>query len=561
MSNYNNGSNNNNNLDVSKEMRTLASINVHQIADWTSGEVITEQKFEETFSLIGSVINNHFYYIDAIIKENKGTMRPSRFLGRADTLIKLDPYINELNKSPDFAIKPAPSAGDVIQINRVEVNELPQYLQKEAGSYIYVYVEEKKGEGFWKLFVRVFDPENDIVNKSKYSERTETIRDYSVAIGDIVYKRINDFPISTWNGLTKEQIYNAVAISDMAWGMNNVYPKNVKVFYVDFKNFIRFSISLIDNNKGNDPATDNGTNWKKLSSAPIDVSLIIEQLKPYINDQITMEVTSQLDNLKTIKNVASMASVKEFSSSSERDDYIARAKNLDTSLLDSDFTIIDELEKVSEDVFLESQKAQNIEINNRASLTTNNNFEGVSNNFRGLTASNVDLANDLSVPNLLTFNESQDLQNEEIVKKQNKLVAGSNITINPTTNEISVKANTRVKKIYTKMFSTTSIPSDFYSNSSIEIPFDGATDTLIVFLFNHSVSNRGTRHQIQRTNFNDSDYLNIYTFRCVEGVNYLVDGDNWISLRVSDEKISFAGRGDSGITLKSIIVYGITYEI
>ena len=274
-----------------------------------------------------------------------------------------------------------------------------------------------------------------------------------------------------------------------------------------------------------------------------------------------MEVTSQLDNLKTIKNVASMASVKEFSSSSERDDYIARAKNLDTSLLDSDFTIIDELEKVSEDVFLESQKAQNIEINNRASLTTNNNFEGVSNNFRGLTASNVDLANDLSVPNLLTFNESQDLQNEEIVKKQNKLVAGSNITINPTTNEISVKANTRVKKIYTKMFSTTSIPSDFYSNSSIEIPFSGATDTLIVFLFNHSVSNRGTRHQIQRTNFNDSDYLNIYTFRCVEGANYLVDGDNWISLRVSDEKISFAGRGDSGITLTSIIVYGIKYEI
>lgn len=113
-----------------------------------------------------------------------------------------------------------------------------------------------------------------------------------------VYKEINQFDISYWNGLTKDEIYTAIVASGTTWNPEINYKKGFVVLYVDSTNLLGWYQSLNDINKGNNPETD-ATHWFKLPSAAIDVSAIIEQLKPHVQNLVNDAIDNKFNQYKT----------------------------------------------------------------------------------------------------------------------------------------------------------------------------------------------------------------------------------------------------------------------
>lgn len=112
-----------------------------------------------------------------------------------------------------------------------------------------------------------------------------------------VYKFINDFDISYWNGITKEQAYFAIYASGTVWRIDGVYRLGWITQKVNALNELRWYESLIDNNVGLDPVT-NPQAWKELANQAVDLNQIIDQLKPYIDQVIDGRIDNILDQRK-----------------------------------------------------------------------------------------------------------------------------------------------------------------------------------------------------------------------------------------------------------------------
>lgn len=143
---------------------------------------------------------------------------------------------------------------------------------------------------------------------------------------DSTYKFINQFDISYWDGLTKEQIYQAIQASGSVWNETYTYNQDFIVMYkkeIVARNkpeYYGFAISLQNDNIGHNP-NNSPEFWKILPIEPKDLNMVIEYLKNYIdttivprleqqqqdfqntitNETIPQEVTKQLDNLDTLK--------------------------------------------------------------------------------------------------------------------------------------------------------------------------------------------------------------------------------------------------------------------
>lgn len=123
---------------------------------------------------------------------------------------------------------------------------------------------------------------------------------------DNLYKYINQFPISTWKGLTEEQINLRIQASGSLFSEDFIYQKGFITLFVKTikkeNEVYGWAESKINDNKGNDPNTSPDA-WKILPLSPTDLNAILEFLKPYINNNVKEEVALQLDLLPTIENI------------------------------------------------------------------------------------------------------------------------------------------------------------------------------------------------------------------------------------------------------------------
>lgn len=123
---------------------------------------------------------------------------------------------------------------------------------------------------------------------------------------DNLYKYINQFPISTWKGLTEEQINLRIQASGSLFSEDFIYQKGFITLFVKTikkeNEVYGWAESSINDNKGNNPNTSPDA-WKILPLSPTDLNAILEFLKPYINNNVKEEVALQLDLLPTIENI------------------------------------------------------------------------------------------------------------------------------------------------------------------------------------------------------------------------------------------------------------------
>ena len=328
----------------------IKKISIPQIATWASGQVITEEKFSQTFTLIGEVINNHYYALKEIDTFWSGKPYPIRWLGSVGAFkgpFGIENLIIELNKKQNFTgTQAAPQNGDTILVeNNEDDPNLADFAYLPTGSYIYVYVNSSnEREAFWYLYMKVFDPKKDVVETSVNSETTRRILDYKLykenpnASYDELWKHIDEYPVEYFGGLSASTIREEARQRNKNWSPTITYSREEYTQFHD-ATWIYTAMSLIDNNIGNNPETS--PYWKIFNAMPVDTSEVVRQLKPYISNNVDIEVSEQLEKLPTIQNIAALSGeLVEFSSESERDEYIARAKILDPTLTDDDFEMI-----------------------------------------------------------------------------------------------------------------------------------------------------------------------------------------------------------------------------
>lgn len=103
--------------------------------------------------------------------------------------------------------------------------------------------------------------------------------------------------------LTKEEIYNAIYASGIEWSPEILYRKGWIVQRVNELNYLLYFECLKDNINKDPLDPNNEEYWKKLTTQEIDLNLIVEQLKPYIDQQlpplVKEEVDKQLNELPT----------------------------------------------------------------------------------------------------------------------------------------------------------------------------------------------------------------------------------------------------------------------
>lgn len=131
---------------------------------------------------------------------------------------------------------------------------------------------------------------------------------------DGLYKFINQFPISTWNGLTEEQINYRIKVSGSLYSPTIAYSKdfivmfliksvNKKAKILDAANLYGFALSKIDNNIGNDP-NNSPDAWEILPANPTNLNAVIEWVKEYIDSKlIPIDYVSEYNNeIMTFEN-------------------------------------------------------------------------------------------------------------------------------------------------------------------------------------------------------------------------------------------------------------------
>lgn len=129
-------------------------ISIEQIASWRSGEMITEQKLNEIFSLIGKVINLQSDDIDLIVKNLNDLKLATRWVGQVENYKDIPSFIDANKNNPEFQPpnNPLPTSGDVIFVNN---NSDDPNLDPSInpGKYIYIYQSNIEGkEGTWTLY-------------------------------------------------------------------------------------------------------------------------------------------------------------------------------------------------------------------------------------------------------------------------------------------------------------------------------------------------------------------------------------------------------------------------
>lgn len=123
---------------------------------------------------------------------------------------------------------------------------------------------------------------------------------FSAVHREEMIKAIND---KYGDYFTKEEVLNIVYASGVAWRSDLDYRVDWIVQIVNNKNELLYYQALKDNINKNPLDNANREYWKELTTQQIDLNLIVEQLKPYIDQQlpplVEEEVKEQLEALPT----------------------------------------------------------------------------------------------------------------------------------------------------------------------------------------------------------------------------------------------------------------------
>lgn len=117
------------------------------------------------------------------------------------------------------------------------------------------------------------------------------------------YKPINAFNVNYFGGWTIEQITNAIIASNTRYNPDYDYKMGFIILDIRPDGTFGWYESIKEPNKGHPPATS-PEYWRELPSAPVDINLIVEQLKPFIVEEVSNEVSSQLSALSTIEYIS-----------------------------------------------------------------------------------------------------------------------------------------------------------------------------------------------------------------------------------------------------------------
>lgn len=113
---------------------------------------------------------------------------------------------------------------------------------------------------------------------------------------DQIYKMINDFDVNYFDGLTREQTYEAIHFSGISWHPDLTYRKGFIVRDTNAQNELEWFRAKIDNQ--NKKPSLNPNYWDQLLTPYVDMNVIIDQLKPYIDLIVDGRIDNILDQRK-----------------------------------------------------------------------------------------------------------------------------------------------------------------------------------------------------------------------------------------------------------------------
>lgn len=307
---------------------------------------------------------------------------------------------------------------------------------------------------------------------------------------DEVYRLINEFNVHYFGGLTENEIKDLIHTSGTVWNPDLIYRQGFVVVYVDSTNALGWYESLQDNNIGHNPETET-TWWKKLPIPAIDVSSVIEQLKPYIKEEIDTGINSAINQYKTALTTDFKGSIYSFQDNAAFEQFIRDNEKLTADMFES----VD----ITENYYPKNETYSKQEANNLfptkqevVNLTDNQNINGEK-NFSNLKTGNYSFEAENNAfrltPNAtnkwLYFGNpnSNYFQGIDLNNRVSLLGIKTPTRDNEAANKAYVDANTvNPQNYYTKSQSD----SNYYSKSYVNSNFytKSSTDGLIRTIYN-----------------------------------------------------------------------------
>lgn len=126
-------------------------ISIDQIATWRAGELMTERKLQEVFTLIGEVINLHALDLDDMVETLSKVNVATRWLAIVDNYSDIQVWI-ENNKNDEQFNPPIPHRGDIFMVNNNSDDpNIPVGLN--PGRYLYIYNYNPIDDtGSWNIY-------------------------------------------------------------------------------------------------------------------------------------------------------------------------------------------------------------------------------------------------------------------------------------------------------------------------------------------------------------------------------------------------------------------------
>lgn len=258
-----------------------------------------------------------------------------------------------------------------------------------------------------------------------------------------IYKQINQFDISYWNGLTKQQVYNAIYASGVVWNPHIPYGRDWVVMFQlnDGTGQYKYAKSLIANNLGNDP-NNSPDKWEVLPISPVEMEVIFN----YIDNKI-----NSLPQIKYISEAN--GEILQFNSTSDYETY-KTTMGVDDSYFEN---VNDNVAYVNQiNTFTKAQYFnENIALNNSRSIIMNG---GAIIMNGGTITDLLDPTEDGDAVNLKYFTDH--IENLKIqIDSLNSGISFNQTNINnldtKVNNLVGTKTNTSLRSVYVSNYSKT----------------------------------------------------------------------------------------------------------
>lgn len=253
----------------------------------------------EDFKILVEYLQNYFL-------SNRGTNKQS-----GDILFGLNPK-NSLDTLG--------SERQIIGAGHIKSNAYNQNLPREFFPSIYGY----------KF--------NGPIGNAENTDKIYFDKDY-YSIKDLVDKYgLSFFGDALNQALTRQEIYNLLQASQTIWNELFVYEIGVLVNFKyndGDKVYLGQAVSLIENNKGNNPAIAGQKEWKILTNVPFDITELVVETTKQVVEKLDPIIDSKIEALPTIDYVSEYSNqILTFNSEAEFEAFKTETKTDDTYFAD-----------------------------------------------------------------------------------------------------------------------------------------------------------------------------------------------------------------------------------